>query len=258
MKNLLPRLCVMLLLVIVTSCEEENLHTENQIINQQNEKIFIDGVEYNFVFKENILGEISLAKNEGDILSSFIEENKKMSYYYDMKGALHLFKNSDEMKVFMENDSKSNFVPIKNKKNSLLKIVGNDEWAESSLKIYDGKNYQTLLFSSNLGNTNSGWGGTSTYIPNLGSVYLSGYQDFNDKASSIKLSMIVPYPHANNIDISYAILYRETNYGGYSLGISTSKYSEYGIADLHRKKMYRRWAKTRYWGNRASSLKHYY
>lgn len=250
----------MLLLALIISCEkEETFNNKSLIVNSEVEQIVIDGVEYDFEFYKDNLGEVTLNKNENDILSDFIEKNKNMSYYYDTKNILHLFRNSDEMKKFMEDDATRNFIPSKNTINSSLKLVTVDEWAESSLKIYDGTNYQTLLFASNIGNTNSGWGGTSTNIPNLESVYLNGnYQNFNDKTSSIKLSMKVPIPYTNNINISYAILYRDTNYGGYSLGINSTKYNEYGIADLHKTKMYREWFKTRYWGDRASSLKHYY
>ena len=257
MRNLLPRLCAMLLFVLIISCEKESIIEETQIVNQENEKIFIDGIEHDFVFKENVLGEISLDKEEDIILTKFIEENENMSYYYDSKDVLYLFKNSNEMKEFMENNMKSNFTKTSSKPELSLEIVPNDTWAESSLKIYDGKDYQTLLFVSNL--TYPGYGSGSSNVPDLSSVYLNGnFQDFNDKISSIKLSMIVPVPYYNDLDISYAILYREKNYGGYSLGISTTNGTEYGIADLHTKKMYTKWFNTRYWGDRASSLKHYY
>ena len=145
MRNLLPRLCAMLLFVLIISCEKESIIEETQIVNQENEKIFIDGIEHDFVFKENVLGEISLDKEEDIILTKFIEENENMSYYYDSKDVLYLFKNSNEMKEFMENNMKSNFTKTSSKPELSLEIVPNDTWAESSLKIYDGKDYQTLL-----------------------------------------------------------------------------------------------------------------
>lgn len=262
MKNLLPRLCVMLLFVLITSCEKENLSIENQVINQENEKIFIDGVEHNFLFKENTLGEISLDKEQDVVLSKFIEENENMSYYYDKQDVLHMFKNSDDMKEFMENDTKSNFIRSKNNYDLSSKVILTDEIAHSSLKIYDGTNYNTLLFTSNLNEVYPSQIPERTDIPDLRATVIGGLSwntyNFNDKASSIILSMKVPIPMFNPLDISYAILYSDLNYSGYSLGISTTTYNEYDISDLHQIKMYREWFKTRYWGDRATSLKHYY
>lgn len=264
MKKLLLRICVMLLLVLTVSCEKESLSIENQIINKENEKIFIDGKEYNFVFKENKLGEIFLEKEEDDILSTFIEKNMSMSYYYDSKDDLHLFKNSDEMRKFMVNENKNvDLLPRKSQEQAESKVLGVGEY--STLKLYDGINYQNLILKSQVGEEN--YSSNLIYyvnLPNLSNIQgypfnVWKYGTVDDKASSLVLTCFDALT-PNGLSTAYAILYRNSNYSNYSFGISTSAFggnSEYGILDLHKKKMYRKWFKTRYWGNRISSLKHW-
>lgn len=267
MKNLLLRLSVMLLLVSIISCEKEDLSIKNQIINQENEKIFIDGIEHNFIFKENTLGEISLDKEQDVVLSKFIEENESMSYYYDKKDVLHLFKDSDEMLKFMVNENESLLsqrkqIKTESKSFDVLNFI------PSTLELYDGTNYQNLILKTNVGVTSPPYNGgnlvNSVNLPDLSNINTAfnifTFGDVDEKASSIRIQCSHTGPTIPGQSTAYAILYRNSNYSNYSFGMNVTasfETSEIGISDLGKKKMYRKWFKTRYWGNRISSLKHW-